>query len=152
VEKCLFAQIYKTMLPSDYGELRVKLIRNGEDFWHVIDALCDDKSGFMNNRDVIADAFINRRLYGMTVAETEEMFERRAWKDDIFCPGSWYLLPSLCIVTGNIANIIWTHSRAQRNGIAKMFIDRLGIQRAENPLQESISFWEKNGISDFVWT
>lgn len=138
------------MLRPDYGEYRLKPIRTGEDFWHIIDALYDDKSGFVNNRDVIADALINRRLYGMVVSETEEMFERQAWHDDTFCPGSWYLLPCFCILTRNVAKIMWTHSKIRRHGIAKTFIDELGIQGAENPLNESIAFWQKNGIHDFT--
>lgn len=135
---------------NDYGDYKVKRIIDGSEFWQLMDALVDDKSGFLHNRDVIVNAFRNSKLYGLVVDETEEMFERRAWHDPIFCPGSWYLLPCFCVVSGRTANIIWTHSRARNNGMAKTLINELDIQCAENPLPDSISFWHACGIYDFA--
>lgn len=134
------------MLSSDYGEYKLERISEGRKFWYLVDALIDDKSIFLNNRNVIADAFINGQLYGMTVHETEEMSKRRAWKDPIFCPGSWYLLPCFCIASGETVKIMWTHTRARKNGIATHFIRELGIKCVSTPLTESIQFWYKRGL------
>jgi hypothetical protein len=139
------------MFSHDYGDFAVKRITNGMDFWHLIDALMDDKSGFINNREVLVEAYRNSNLYGLVIEETEDMFERQAWMDPIFCPGSWYLLPCLCVASGKTAKIIWTHSTVRRHGMANKFINHLNLKRAESPLPNTLSFWQSCGINDFVY-
>mgnify|MGYP000353751366 CR=1 FL=1 len=46
----------------------------------------------------------------------------------------------------NNAIIIWTHTRARRNGFAKKLVNLLNIQYAYNPLPESIDFWKACNI------
>ena len=56
------------------------------------------------------------------------LFKRGARADKIFIKESFYLLPCFCIQKINTAIIIWTHTRARRNGFAKKLVNLLNIQ------------------------
>jgi hypothetical protein len=137
-------------MASDLGIPRLSKIERGEDFWRLMDELADDKSGFVHNKTILVDAFRQGKLFGLRVEETDAMFKRQAWKDTVFCKGSYYLLPCLCIrhgVRGSyIATIIWTHSRARRKGFARTLVKLLKIKEADTPLPESTDFWDAMGI------
>ncbi len=128
---------------DDWGQLEVTKIIDGEYFWCLFDELCDDKSNFLHNRSNIVEAYKNGNLYGLQVIETDEMCNRRAKLDTIFCNGSFYLLPCFIIKENNQAIIIWTHSRARNKGFARKMIELLEINSVYNPLLESMGFWEK---------
>ena len=44
----------------------------------ILEELTDDKSGFLYNMSVIFEAFKKERLYGITITETDQMYEYRA--------------------------------------------------------------------------
>ncbi len=127
---------------DDWGEIKLLQI-SSDDFWCLIDELYEDDSNFCNNRSTILEAYKNETLYGLRVSETDEMYERGARKDNIFCDHSWYLLPCFCVKENNNAIIIWTHTRARKMGFAKKLVELLQIEYAYNPLPESIEFWKK---------
>ena len=60
---------------EDWGEIKVIQI-DSNNFWYLFDELCDDNSGFYNNRSTILEAYKNGNLYGLRVNETDKMFER----------------------------------------------------------------------------
>jgi hypothetical protein len=130
---------------DDYGEIKLTQIEC-DDFWCLFDELCDDCHGFLHNRRSLLEAYKEGNLYGLSVVETDHMYERGARMDEVFCKNSWYLLPCFCVKEKNTAILIWTHRRARNRGFAKKMVELLDIQFAANPLPESIGFWRKCNI------
>lgn len=130
---------------NDWGEIKLIQI-DSDDFWRLLDELYDDNSGFCNNRSTILEAYKNGNLYGLSVIESDKMYERGARMDNIFCDDSWYLLPCFCVKENNNAIIIWTHTRARKMGFAKKLVELLNIEYAFNPLPDSIEFWKKCNV------
>lgn len=134
-------------LKDDYGELVPRRIEDGREFWSIIEALENDASGFIHNKNYLVEAFKDNDLYGLYVTETDHMFRRGAGEDPIFCRYTNYLLPCMCVKHGDAIEIIWTHSCLRRKGLARALVQRLGVTRADNPLPESLPFWGACGIS-----
>lgn len=130
---------------EDWGEISLLKI-DSNDFWCLIDELYDDNSGFRHNKSVILEAYKNGNLYGLTVKDTDSMYNRHAELYTVFCENSLYLLPCFCVKENNKAIIIWTHTRARRNGFARKLINLLNIEYAWNPLPDSIAFWKACNI------
>ena len=136
---------------DDWGEITLIKIESGDDFWTLLDELMDDNSGFFFNRNHIVSAYKDGNLYGLQVEETDSMYERGTRSDTIFCRDyrgilSWYLLPCFCIMENNTALIIWTHTRARKNGFAKKLVELLKIKDVCDPLPDSLHFWRKCNI------
>ena len=131
---------------ENWGEIKLIQIDSNNDFWYLIDELCDDNSGFFNNRSTILEAYKNKNLYGLRVNETDEMYKKGEIMNNIFCNNSYYLLPCFCVKEDNKAIIIWTHTRARKMGFAKKLIELLHIEYAYNPLPDSINFWKKCNV------
>jgi len=131
---------------ENWGEIKLIQIDSNNDFWYLIDELCDDNSGFFNNRSTILEAYKNKNLYGLRVNETDEMYKKGEIMNNIFCNNSYYLLPCFCVKEDNKAIIIWTHTRARKMGFAKKLIELLKIEYAYNPLPDSINFWKKCNV------
>jgi len=131
---------------NDWGKVQLEQIECGNDFWYLFIELIDDKSRFLHNKSTIVEAYKNKNLYGLRVEESVSMYDRRARSDEIFCENSFYLLPCFCIKENDNAIIIWTHTRARRNGFAKKLVELLNIKYADNPLPESIDFWKACNI------
>lgn len=138
-------------MQADYGELVLVPIESGNEFWCLIKALQDDNSSFMNNIDTIVERYKEGNLFGLRVAETDSMYKRGARSDDAFCRTmhndlSWYLLPCLCTRIKHTAEICWVHSKLRRMGLGKAFVSFLDIQKAFNPLDDSLPFWKACNI------
>jgi len=141
---------------EDWGEIKLTTIVSGSDFWCLMDELMDDHNGFIYNRTTILEEYIKGNLYGLRVDETDAMYKRGAMMDELFAIDyidgnkSCYLLPCFCVKEkekeNNTAIMIWTHSRARRNGFAKKLVELLKIDSAYNPLPDSIGFWKKCNI------
>ena len=131
---------------NDFGEIKLNKIDSSDDFWCLFDELWNDKSVFLHNRKSILEAYKDGNLYGLRVNETDEMYERGARMDNIFCEDSFYLLPCFCVKENNKAIIIWTHTRARKMGFAKKLVELLQIECAYKPLPDSICFWEKCNV------
>ncbi|KAG5188708.1 hypothetical protein JKP88DRAFT_206573 [Tribonema minus] len=109
---------------DDWGPLALVKVKSGADFWGLFEELCDDKSGFVHNRNFIAQAYRDGHLYCLRVVETDSMFERGPQRDSLFvtAPGTLCLLPCFCIAEDKSASIIWVHTRARRKGFARSLI------------------------------
>lgn len=145
--------IKKQLIRPDYGKFVLTQIEGGNDFWCLIKALQDDESGFMCNINTIVEMYKEGNLYGLCVNETDSMYQRGARTDDIFCRSldnilSWYLLPCFCIRVKNTAMICWVHSKYRRLGIGKSLVSLLKIEKAFNPLQDSLAFWKACNIEE----
>tara|TARA_X000001036_G_scaffold308698_1_gene287354 strand:- start:108 stop:632 length:525 start_codon:yes stop_codon:yes gene_type:complete len=131
---------------EDWGEIALEKI-DSRDFWRLIDELINDNSGFYNNRSTILEAYKNGNLWGLRVNETDKMYERKVGNNAIFVKESRCLLPCFCVRDeNNVAIIIWTHTRARRNGFARKLLELLKIESAWNYLPDSVAFWEKCNI------
>lgn len=112
-----------------------KIIR-GSDFLALISELDD----FSWCKDLICEAYKDGQLYGVV--------DPRAPRE-LHCSGAFRtkgLLPCLCVRTGPVADIIWTHPRARRRGFARALVQQLGITTAHCPMPGSEGFWEACGI------
>jgi hypothetical protein len=137
-------------LPEYYGEIELAKIETGNEFFFLLDTLFEDEekylppdTGFRWNKRIIADSFKDGCLYGLRVNETKEMYEKNAWKDEIFGKGTFYLLPCFCIMTRDICEIIWIKSNIRKQGLGKKFIELLNIKKAYRPVKGSEYFWKK---------
>ena len=136
-------------LASDYGEIELVQIQNGDDFWALFEELTDDNSGFLGNKSIIVEAYRKGNMFGLQVRENAAMYQRGALTDSIFCNSNntFYLLPCFCIMREKTVEIIWTHTRARRMGFAKKLVELLNVEYAWNPLPESIGFWTRLQIT-----
>jgi hypothetical protein len=125
---------------NDWGELRAFKIVTGDDFWSLIAELYDDNSGFVNNKNSLVQAYRDGNLYGLRVLETQAMFERGP--GPIFVKRGLWMLPCLCVKDGDEATIVWTHTRARRNGFGRALVEQLSIKTAYNRLEGSEEFWD----------
>ena len=132
---------------EDWGTIKLEQIVSGNDFWFLFFELCNDNSGFFHNKSTIVEAFKDGNLYGLTVCESQSMYDRGARMDSVFCNESFYLLPCICIKKDQTAIITWTHTRARNKGFARKLVELLGINYVWNPLPESIGFWTKCNIT-----
>lgn len=135
----------------DWGQLDVIEITSGDDFWGLMDELKSDYDelngrGFWANRRFITNAYKEGRLYGLTVNESGSMYDRNARSDKIFVPDTSYLLPIICVVYKNECQIIWTHPRARKLGLAEYLLSNLDIYKIGEILPEAVGFWEKCGF------
>lgn len=134
-------------MQSDYGKLVLTSIESGNDFWCLIKALQDDNSSFVNNIDTIVERYKEGNLFGLRVEETDSMYQRGARTDDAFCRTmngglSWYLLPCFCTRIEYTAEMCWVHSKLRRLGLGTALVSLLKIEKAHNPLEGSLPFWE----------
>ena len=111
-----------------------------------------NQRGFYCNRESLLEAYCQKRIYGITVTESAEMFAKRAERDEIFVrcdgqPNPDYLLPCFCEVDEEDSSVvvrIWTSPRARRRGLATAMLKALNITSAAEPLlPDSMDFWRK---------
>jgi len=129
-------------IKDDWASVDLQLIDNGNDFWSLYDSIDDD---FYDYREQFLNAYYYNTLYGLRVSSTEEMKQRMAYNDDIFCKGSNYLLPIFASVVNeekyNICALVWTHKRARGHGFGAYLLSSLNITKVERPLLSAASFW-----------
>lgn len=135
-----------------WGEIKLTKIEHGFDFWCLFDELSNDNSNFINNREIIVDAYRKGNLYGLNVDESDHMFANKSINDDIFARHhngalSWYLLPCLCVVENKKCIIIWVHTRARRKGLGTKLVKLLKIEDVYNPLPGTSNFWKSCGFN-----
>ena len=137
----------------DWGKVIIHKIETGDDVLILFNELVNDNSGFIHNMSFLLDAFKDGNLYGLSVIETNDMFERNARIDKEFCkdinghPAGWYLLPCLCVKNGDKCELIWSHTRIRNRGFARTLIQLLQLKYASNVLLESSGFWDKCNVA-----
>jgi hypothetical protein len=116
---------------EDWGNILLKKIDNGKDFWCLIDELIEDETNnnTVTSKDIFADAFLHGIMYSFRVEETESMFYRKAHKDSLFCKGTRYLLPAVCVKDRDAIIIFWVHRRIKKMGFQRIMMDLLLKQR-----------------------
>ena len=102
------------------------------DYWYLMEELIDDESRFFHNRESLLDGMLKGDLYSLT--SDDEKYEKFK---------KCFLLPCLCLRSGDRVDIVWVHSRARRNGLATDILKKLNIKKVNNPLPGSEKFWEK---------
>ena len=94
-------------------------------------------------------------MWGLHIKETNSMFMRNAWEDDIFCKVNGncrlYLIPCICVLNNNQdkIEIIWVHSKLRRRGFGRLLVETVDVDgdlKPSHPLPESIPFWKACGM------
>ena len=106
-----------------------------EEFWLIINELCDDNSIFLHSKTAILQAFKDNQLYGLRIPDSGGEVP--------VIPDSGGLVPCFCISHNKTALILWVHSRARLMGVGRKLIQQLDINRAYAVLDESAEFWKK---------
>ncbi len=145
----------KTNLLSNV-EFYLRKVEAAREFWCFYDLMLEDESKFKFNRSSILDAFKNGYMYTISMIETDEIFKNRdkykRHKYFKYCmphyhpDGYTYSIPTFCVVNERDEKkieIIWTYSKVRRQGFARKLIQLGKFKRANNPLPESLPFWEK---------
>ena len=112
---------------------------------HVIRELYHDNSGFLHNMSVLFDGFAMGRLYGLRLAETDDMYKHTGHHPMFMQSRFPWTLPAFCCLdeTGAV-DIIWVHSRVRHKGLASAFLHQLDVTRATVIVPESKGFWDKH--------
>jgi len=112
---------------SDWGEIFLVSIDNGKDFWCLMEELIEEEKDKDNvtNKELFADAFRKGTMFSFEVSETESMIMRKAYNDSIFCKGTFYLLPAICIKDGDVIIILWVHKRIKKKELQKKMMKLL---------------------------
>ena len=129
-------------MDNDWGSLKVFKVESGSDFWALLSELLNDKSDFLHNLNIIVESFKDGNLYSIRVVETDSMYRRGAHEDSIFVKGTFFVLPCICIIEQNCAEIIWVHTRARRKGFASHMIEELNVNKVNEILPGSEEFWK----------
>lgn len=138
-------------------ELEVIRVCHGGDFIALLDEITAEffdmkdpsAPSFFHNRSVLADAFKKGRLYSLRAIESKDMYYRGAALESHFVslqsyrPTSMYLLPCFCVTSSyDETDIVWTHPRVRRMGLASSLLRRIGaIFPSGTILPESCGFW-----------
>ncbi|EKX39859.1 hypothetical protein GUITHDRAFT_114108 [Guillardia theta CCMP2712] len=140
----------RVLWKEHYGDATAFRVEDEGDFWIIFRQIIEGSPGNVPY-DTILNAFKEKKLYGLKVIETEEMFRLGCKLDPLFCvdmngdPGD-YLLPCYCIMQDDIAEYIWVRPDMRRQGLGRLFVQKLRIREAWNPLPESVGFWESCGV------
>jgi hypothetical protein len=130
---------------DDWAGIVMFPIYDGKDFFTLITEIEAD-SYEIQNKDILANAFRDGILYGFEVEESDSMFERKAYDDDIFCKNSHYLLPIICVKQKGIIILLWVHHRVKKLKIQKeiMTIILQDDQNIESfPPPKKRGFWKR---------
>lgn len=148
------------ILPEDYGKKVLIKIKDGNQFFSLLDNLYQDEEkhlpdgvGFRCNRSLIANAFKEGRLYGLTVEETDEMYKRKVMEDEVFRLNKCnprYLLPCFCIMCDDCCEMMWVRSDIRNQGLGKKFVELINIKRVYKPLPRAVNFWKKHNITEII--
>jgi hypothetical protein len=133
-------------LPEHYGELEVAVITDKRVFFCLLDEMCKESETnihgvnrvFYHTRVSMLDAFMQGRLFGMSVSETDTMFQRSSMQDDLFMLEGFYHIPCFCITARHAtdtAEMMWTAPRARNKGLEMFFKDILGVKTSSMVLQ-----------------
>ncbi len=128
------------------GDFEVERAWSTYDFWALMDELVDDRSGFWNNRAYLLDAFIDKRLYVLKVEHCPmELYNDPMFAHSLDGHVAERLLPCFCVLSktdDSCCDIVWTHTRARRLGLASALLNLLDVTSANNELDEAKPFWE----------
>lgn len=107
---------------------------HGAHFWALMDALREDDSVFMIDRNSIADGFLHGNLYALYAPEYHP----------VLCGGSARMFPAFVLVDtrDNTPILLWVHTRAWRMGVGRQLMQGLSLPSRDWQLPESYPFWD----------
>ena len=124
-------------LPIHYGNLEVALITDQRVFFNLLDEMCkesvekSDAMNFYHNRVAVLDAFMQRRLFGLSITETDEMFNQNSMSDMLFMVEGFYDVPCFCMTAKqepDKVDMIWVANRARGKGMKQFMMDELRLK------------------------
>jgi len=128
-------------------DIRVKKVDNECAFWALMDALVNDKSGFICNRNAILKAYIGGYLYTQQIFETKELFDNRLLYENVLyqltLPDTLYVIPTIQFRDSNGNGILWVHTDLRNWGIGTRYVKELKLSYPKIVLPESKGFWDK---------
>jgi GNAT superfamily N-acetyltransferase len=111
----------------------------------------ETRTGFHNNRNWILEAFVERRLYTLTMRETPSMFAYQGVHPLFLHKSGGWRLPCLCVVAKgrwDTVEILWVAKRARCQGFGSALIAQLEVRYVLEIVNESHRFWEKCGVEE----
>jgi hypothetical protein len=122
-------------------------ITSSHDMFRLLDEMANDRSSFINSRDLIADAWRDGFLYGV-VSRDVIPCSHPLFPLLVSNTSHWDLFPCLCVSAGEgSAGIMWVHTRARRRGLGRALVSALFITTVPCPLPGSFEFWAACGVT-----
>lgn len=132
------------MKPSDWGNIVLKHVMYGSDFWALMKELdeyendstiCAETKIFNRNR--LVEAYKFDELFTLMVEETYAMHLRQSWTDAVFCKGTRHILPCFCLKKNNSVTTVWVHPRVEHLDIEHILVQE--VIRKEIDRKKSIT-------------
>lgn len=125
-------------------------VRNGHDFWWIMEWIQHDESRFYCNRYFIVDAFKNGHLHLLNAYHGSKDDElHRKLNPPGVSRSTGYRIPALCIVDDDaVCQLIWVASPFRRQGLGTTLVDLLNVCSTSSQLEESRGFWEKVDLEE----
>lgn len=154
----------KMKLPVLWEKLFVRVCEDESNFFAILDELftefCESLEesergeGFYCNRNVLLEAYREKRMHLLFVHETDEIYKQKSRKDPLFCRGlfgncSLYLLPAFLVTCGKgnkCVELLWVGARARRMGLATCLVETLKVKYTSHVLPASLPFWESTKV------
>jgi hypothetical protein len=144
---------------SDWGDIHLCEITSGDDFWSLFyelsdyEVMCDETSNNTNtnvfNKTLFIESYKYGYLYSLYVDETKSMKKRKAYKDNIFCKYTYYLLPCFCIKKKHTIINIWVHPRIKRHNFGSVIVENImKINNFENKKNDKEDIDNDNDVYD----
>jgi GNAT superfamily N-acetyltransferase len=133
-----------------------------QEFFNMYDALVTHKSVFLELRKQLLAAWKRGgELYTLEIVETNELYGNPEFSRELAifaypyrnpeAAGAVTTLPVFCWRDdGDACIMLFTAPHVRKLGLAKELVEKLGIARVYEPLEESESFWHHLGITQFV--
>ena len=125
-------------------------------FWDLIDVMNDASCEFTDNRNELLQAFLDRRLYLMRIAEDKALYEQRELRlslaEKFSTSPSHIVLPAFCVVDSFLerdltwgCKMLWVREDIRRMGVATTFVTTLRVRTPTTPterLEGGEPFWK----------
>jgi hypothetical protein len=124
-------------LPAHYGTVEVTLVTDQRVFFSLLDEICKESVhmspgiNFYGQRVSLLDAFMQHRLFGVSVAENDSMFRKDSMMDALFMVEGFYDIPCFCITakqSPDTVELLWAADRARGFGIEELVMDQLRLK------------------------
>jgi len=121
--------------------------------WTENDKNGRSNKGFIHNQSMILEAFVKGRLYGLSMPETQMMYENVTPDDPHFMTSGFtcqthYRFPVFCVVDENKRiDILWVAARMRRRGLGTRMVECLKTQGVVGArfVEGALPFWQRLG-------
>jgi hypothetical protein len=117
-----------------YGKIKIILITQPDFFWELKNELDNDmiKYDYCINIDLLINSYKYEELYGIMIDDTNSVYKKELYNENIFCKNIEYLFPCLCIKSNNVITLLWTHPKIKRFRFEKKMIEILYSKNKKN--------------------